>query len=183
MGWLSDLVDWAGGSDEPEEGMLTTKQRSVVDSLAKAGFKMEDIPALMGNIEKETWGTFDYTKKEVAKGKSGYGLFQFTDKHKDAYFDWLDKGGLSDSSDSQAKFVYDNVYNKQADVPYDVGSGNMAKVRFAFESDSLPYKTFMFGKRYEQFEDSEDVGKSKANYEERINSAKKWQGLLSSSLN
>lgn len=161
---------------------LTANEKSTLDSLIKAGFEMDDIPALMGNIDKETGGSFNYTQLQDGGG-GGYGLFQFTDsekiKHLTAYRDWLDKSDLEDGFDSQAKFVYDNIYAAGRDVPYDIGGGNREKIRFSFDSASLPYKTFMFGKQYERFKGSQDVSVSADNYKERIDAAKKYKGMLS----
>lgn len=160
---------------------LTANEKLTLDSLIKAGFEMDDIPALMGNIDKETGGSFSYT--QLQDGGEGYGLFQFTDsekiKHLTAYRDWLGKSNLEDGFDSQAKFVYDNIYAAGREVPYDIGGGNREKIRFSFDSASLPYKTFMFGKKYERFKGSQDLDVSEQNYKDRIESAKKYQGMLS----
>ena len=81
-------------------------------ALKKAGFGEDDISALMGNIAVETGNTFDHTQKQKGGG-GGYGLFQFTGSHKDDYFDWIKTNKIPDSKNSQAKFVYDNIYAKE----------------------------------------------------------------------
>jgi len=89
-------------------GMLTDNERETIDALLKAGFQDHVIPALMANIDVETGGTYSHTQKEK-KGK-GYGLFQFTGSHLIDYKKWLKDSSLKDSKNSQAKFVYDNIY-------------------------------------------------------------------------
>ena len=57
--------------------MATSK--SIRASLLRAGFEDDEIPALLGNIDVETGGSFDYRQVEdTSKPQKGYGLFQFT---------------------------------------------------------------------------------------------------------
>ena len=88
----------------------SSDEQETIDALLKAGFDPNDLAALMGNIGVETRYTFDHTKKQDNGG--GYGLFQFTDTHKDDYFDWIKDNSMTDSKLSQAKFVYDNIYER-----------------------------------------------------------------------
>ena len=89
-------------------GMMTTDEQETINALRSAGFQDHLIPALMGNIDVETGGTYSHTQKEK-KGK-GYGLFQFTGSHLTDYQNWLKTSNIKDSKYSQAKFVYDNIY-------------------------------------------------------------------------
>jgi hypothetical protein len=89
-------------------GMLTDNKQETIDSLKRAGFNDQIIPALMANIDVETGGTYSHT--QIQKDGNGYGLFQFTGTHLTDYKEWLKNSNLSDSKDSQAKFVYDNIY-------------------------------------------------------------------------
>jgi len=90
-------------------GMLTDDERETIDALKRAGFGDDDIAAIMGNIAVETGNTFDHTQKQKGGG-GGYGLFQFTGRHKDDYFDWIKGNKIPDTHFSQAKFVHDNIY-------------------------------------------------------------------------
>ena len=92
-------------------GMLTDNEQETIDALLRAGFQSDDIPAIMGNIDVETGGTYSHTQEE--RGGKGYGLFQFTGSHKRDYMDWLKKSDLDDGKNSQAKFVYDNIYGSK----------------------------------------------------------------------
>ena len=92
-------------------GLLTENEQDTVDALRKAGFDADDISSIMGNIAVETGNTFSHTQKQKGGG-GGYGLFQFTGGHKDDYFDWIKGNKIPDSKFSQAKFVYDNIYER-----------------------------------------------------------------------
>ena len=90
---------------------MADNRQETIDALLKAGFDPNDLAALMGNIAVETRYTFDHTKQQD-NGGGGHGLFQFTDTHKDDYFDWIKGNKIPDSKFSQAKFVYDNIYER-----------------------------------------------------------------------
>jgi len=96
---------------EKESVQPSSDEQETIDALLKAGFDPNDLAALMGNIGVETRYTFDHTKKQD-NGGGGYGLFQFTGTHKDDYFDWIKANKIPDSKFSQAKFVYDNIYER-----------------------------------------------------------------------
>ena len=89
--------------------MLTDNEQETINALKRAGFGDDDIAAIMGNIAVETGNTFDHTQKQKGGG-GGYGLFQFTGRHKDDYFDWIKGNKIPDTHFSQAKFVHDNIY-------------------------------------------------------------------------
>ena len=107
-------------------GLLTTDEQETIDALKRAGFQDHLIPALMANIDIETGGTYSHTQKE--KNGKGYGLFQFTGSHLKDYQNWSKKLNLTDSKDSQAKFVYDNIYNDK-DKGRDLGWRDRSKLQ------------------------------------------------------
>ena len=90
---------------------MADNRQETIDALLKAGFDPNDLAALMGNIAVETRYTFDHTKQQD-NGGGGHGLFQFTGTHKDDYLDWIKGNKIPDSKFSQAKFVYDNIYER-----------------------------------------------------------------------
>lgn len=146
--------------------MLNPNQQETLNALQLAGFDADDIPALMGNIDIETGGSFSYTQMQN-KG-SGYGLFQFDGGHKKAYFNWLESIGLDDSANSQATFVYNNIYGKKH--PYDLGWKARGMLKEAFNGNSAQDKASTFSNVYER--------PSKPHMERRINSTLKFEGLL-----
>tara|TARA_R110000796_G_scaffold35070_1_gene90357 strand:- start:790 stop:1371 length:582 start_codon:yes stop_codon:yes gene_type:complete len=92
------------------------------------------ISAMLGNIDVETGGTFDFQQKQ--KGGNGYGLFQF-DFHKPFYKKFLNENNLTDGVDSQVRYAYENIYGNLQDV---LGSGNAEKLRKSFETSKDPMK-------------------------------------------
>ena len=90
------------------------------------------ISAMLGNIDVETGGTFDYRQKQ--KGGNGYGLFQF-DFHKPYYKKFLEENNLTDGVDSQVRYTYENIYGNKQNV---LGEGNAKKLRGSFASKKTP---------------------------------------------
>lgn len=102
---------------------VKTMSESIVNKLKAHGLSDSAIAGIMGNIDVETGGSFDYKTKQ--KGGKGYGLFQF-DYLKPYYKKWLRTTKQKDSEDAQLKFFMDTVYGKHQDV---IGAGNAAKLR------------------------------------------------------
>jgi len=87
---------------------------------------------MLGNIDVETGGTFDFKQKQ--KGGNGYGLFQF-DFHKPYYNQYLKDNDLEDSVDSQVRYTFENIYGNQQKI---IGEGNAEKLRESFKTKSNP---------------------------------------------
>jgi hypothetical protein len=146
---------------------LTTDEQQTIIALLKAGFEMNDIPSIMGNISVETGGSFSHLQEQ--DGGSGYGLFQFDGKHKDAYFKWLESSQMLDSKYAQAKFVYDNIYGEK-NRPYDLGWKARGLLKDTFAGDSNEDKTTIFSNVYER--------PSKPHMDRRLMSSSKYKGML-----
>ncbi len=99
--------------------------------------------AMLGNIEVETGGSFDFKQKQY-KGGPGIGLFQF-DFHKKNYRDYLKDKKLKDSIDSQVRYVHDNIYGDQQKF---LGEGNAKKLRAVFKTDDPIAISDMFEKKF-----------------------------------
>ena len=109
------------------------RMRQVGDTLEQYfGSNPALISAMLGNIDVETGGTFDFQQKQ--KGGNGYGLFQF-DFHKPFYKKFLKENQLEDSVDSQVRYTFENIYGNQQEV---LGEGNAEKLRDAFKTKSNP---------------------------------------------
>jgi len=135
--------------------MMTKKSDEVEASLLRAGFEEDEIPALLGNIDVETGGTFDFTQIEnTTKDQKGYGLFQFTGGHLSSYYDYLKDTNQTDGMDAQTKFVYANIYDKNP--PHVIGAGNQTKIKNAFDDGSMTEQSDVFARWYERFEGSEN---------------------------
>ena len=61
-------------------------------------FTPQGVCGIMGNIDVETGGSFNYQQKQY--NGNGYGLFQF-DFMKSYYFKYLEEYHLADSIDAQ----------------------------------------------------------------------------------
>jgi hypothetical protein len=85
----------------------------VVKVLSNASLPQHVIAGVLGNIDVETGGTFDYTQKQ--KGGNGYGLFQF-DFHKPHYDKWLENTGKKDSEAAQTEYFLDTIYGESQDI-------------------------------------------------------------------
>jgi len=90
------------------------------------------ISAMLGNIDVETGGTFDFRQKQ--KGGNGYGLFQF-DFHRPYYEEFLKENQLQDGVDSQVRYTYENIYGNKQNV---LGAGNAKDLRDSFASKTDP---------------------------------------------
>ena len=135
--------------------MMTKKSDEVEASLLRAGFEEDEIPALLGNIDVETGGTFDFTQiEDTTKDQKGYGLFQFTGGHLSSYYDYLENTNQTDGMDAQTKFVYANIYDKNP--PHVIGAGNQTKIKNAFDDGSMTEQSDVFARWYERFEGSEN---------------------------
>ena len=84
----------------------------IIKHLKDKGYSNAAISGILGNIDVETWGTFDFQEKEKGEGKEGYGLFQF-DFMKSHYNEWLNKNEKNDSIRSQVDFMDDVIQGKK----------------------------------------------------------------------
>ena len=154
-------------------GMLTDNEQETIDALLKAGFQSDDIPAIMGNIDIETGGTYSHTQEE--RGGKGYGLFQFTGSHKTDYMDWLKDSNLDDGKNSQAKFVYDNIYGSKG-YGRELGWRDRSKLQTILEEDMTanPHIDDPTTRKAKTFSDVYERPSVPHN-ERRMLSAKEWE--------
>ena len=113
------------------EATKPTKKSEVIGILKQQGLNNSAIAGIMGNIDVETGGTFDFQQQE--KEGTGYGLFQLTPSGPlpKAYNKFLEENGLTDDAGSQIDFMIDTIYGKNQNV---IGAGNAKKLRESFES-------------------------------------------------
>jgi len=138
---------------KPCLGNMTAEE--IRASLLRAGFEPDEIPALLGNIDVETGGSFDFRQiEDTTDENKGYGLFQFTGGHLTSYLDYLKDTEQEDSADAQTKFVYANIYDD--DPPHVIGAGNQEKIRKVFEDGSPSEQSDVFARWYERFKGSEN---------------------------
>jgi hypothetical protein len=172
-----ELIFKAGGSDE-----LSPKKEEVINYLRKKGYTDASIAGIVGNIDVESIGSFDYTQKEidhydknnkpVYKKNGGYGLFQFDGSTKKHYNDYLNKSNKKDSMESQIDFMdsyvkgdirYWNEEDKRM-VPA-LGYGNVETLQDIFTNEKNP------GKIAESFNSIFERGLLETKYGNRIDIA------------
>ena len=111
----------------PEERKQVIRQY-----LEDKGFPENAIPAIMGNIEVETGGTFSAHTKQ--KGGPAKGMFQFDPTgpmYKDYYKNYLGKN--KDNMFQQIDYFWDTTYGDRQHV---IGKGVAKQLRDSFENDS-----------------------------------------------
>ena len=138
----------------------TPKKLQVFKELKARGLPYAAIAGIMGNIDVETGGSFDYKQKQT-KGP-GYGLFQFEGGHKKAYQNYLNKNERQDSEGSQIDYVLDNITKGEG---YDIGAGNREVLLETFKSNSPDNVALTFSKLFER------PNPKKAHNDRRIKSA------------
>lgn len=90
--------------------------------------------SLLGSIDVETGGTFDYQQKQ-GKGGPGRGLFQFEGKQLSDYNEYLDDFELKDSGQNQIGFVYKSMTEKSSKAPHDLGWRSRGELQGMFNSE------------------------------------------------
>lgn len=85
---------------------------TIYNYLLEKGFSKEAAAGIMGNIDVETGGSYNYQQKQKGGGK-GYGLFQFDFMNK-YYQDYLKRNKLEDSAKTQIDYMYDTIYGNEA---------------------------------------------------------------------
>lgn len=119
--------------------------------------------AVLGNIEHETGGSFDYRQKQYGGGP-GRGLFQMEYKPmRIAYNNFLNVNKMQDSAEGQINFMNDIV---SSDRYYDIGAGNRKEMIKAIDTGDIKKITEEFSRRV--------LRPGKPQEEKRIKAADKW---------
>ena len=120
------------------------------------------VAAIMGNIDVETDGSFDFMQQQY-NGGPGYGLFQLEGVQRKEYDKFLNENKLDDSANSQINYVMENVFGNKQNI---VGQGNAKKIRDAFANGDIDLATEIFMTKFERPKDQ-----SKKQINKRINKA------------
>ena len=127
------------------------------------------VAAIMGNIDVETDGSFDFMQQQY-NGGPGYGLFQLEGIQRKEYDKFLNENKLDDSANSQINYVMENVFGNKQNI---VGQGNAKKIREAFDGDvDTATEIFMT-----KFENPKDQSSKQIN--KRIKKAKSIMDIFS----
>ena len=133
-------------------------RQRVITHLKKRGLSNAAIAGIVGNIDIETGGTFDFQQRQTKSGDprdpniipgGAYGLFQFDNPGKRAghetwYKQYLEKTNKKDSAESQLDYFLDTI-NAGGDTqdPFysfskNVGAGNTGTIKGYFQSSEDP---------------------------------------------
>jgi hypothetical protein len=153
-----------------DDKKIPPKVLKVIDDLIESGFPLRSIPALLGNIDVETGGSFDFQEVQgIFDTGPGYGLFQF-DEQKPKYFEWLKRSGMKDSSKAQTMFAKNMIYGDSKNTVHDIGYGHKRKLRKSFLNDDVDTMTREIMKRY--------LRPGVPHEQERVEAARKYKGML-----
>lgn len=130
----------------------------VITHLKSRGLSNAAIAGIVGNIDVETGGSFDYTQKQTKSGDprssdivkgGGYGLFQFDDPknkagHETWYREYLKQTDKEDSTESQLDYFLDMIMaGEDSKDPFykyssNMGAGNAGVIKAYLETNQNP---------------------------------------------
>ena len=133
-------------------------RQRVIKHLKKRGLRPAAIAGIVGNIDVETGGSFDFQQRQTKSGDprdpntvegGGYGLFQFDDPrsgpgHETWYQQYLEKTNKVDSTESQLDYFLDmiNAGEDTQDPFYEfssnLGARNAGTIKAYFEVNENP---------------------------------------------
>ncbi|MAZ04213.1 MAG: hypothetical protein CMN56_13860 [Sneathiella sp.] len=129
----------------PEKPTPPTGEQRVFNRLLIKKLNPAAIAGIMGNIDVETAGSFDFTQKQE-KGP-GYGLFQFEKGHQEEYQNYLKNNNKVDSPEAQVDYVMDNIY---LGTGHDIGNKNRLELQNIFKSGSPEEIALQFSRIFER---------------------------------
>ena len=145
------------------QDLKIANKQEVFDYLIEKGLPYNTVLGLMGNIDHETGGSFDYTQQQYNDGP-GYGLWQMEGLKKQAYDLYTER--RPDSMKAQIDFMVDSIYNPdnlpdsvlslmklgrtKADI---VGPGNARNLQEVFANGSIEDVTTAFMNMWEMPKD------------------------------
>ena len=152
-------------SEETRKALKAEKRRvyaenkkRVIQHLQDRGLSRAAISGIVGNIDVETGGSFDYRQRQTQSGSpsdprtiegGGYGLFQFDDPknkkgHESWYKEYLKETGKKDSTESQLDYFLDMINaGEDSKSPFykyakNIGAGNAATIKAYLETSDKP---------------------------------------------
>ena len=125
----------------------TDRQVAVANELStKHGLRSEAVAGILGNIDVETGGTFDF-KIKAAGTEQSFGLFQLNGGHLSAYRNFLTRNSLRDSASHQLDYVMNNIFDGEG---FDIGAGNREILRDAFANGDAAQVATLFSNLFER---------------------------------
>ena len=109
-------------------------KNEIIDAFKNLGYSTAQIAGILGNIDVETGGSFNYQQKQRGAKRPAHGIFQLDPnggKYQD-YQKWLKNNKKKDSVLSQVEFFDDTIFGSSTSIP---GAGNAQKIKKAFGTD------------------------------------------------
>ena len=165
------------------ESAVNERIAEIIYILKKEGFSPKESAAILGNIDVETGGSFDYLQKQY-EGGPGRGLFQFEGLKLDAYNEWLKANNKKNSAESQIQYVKQSIQapqtlpksimnlkgmKKAENVSDIVGSGNAKEIRKIFKEGNVREASDIFADKYEKPKSKKSYGKRRASAQKFYN--------------
>ena len=148
---------------ENPKKVIASQQAANRDAIVKY-LEDKEVPrnaiyGIVGNIDKETGGTFDYQQQQ--KDGPGYGLFQLDPGggHQKEYSAFLERGGREDSMEAQLDYFLESIYDKNSPARESLGSGNADELTRVFSEGTTYEVTQAIMDRWEKPRDYIDKDK------------------------
>ena len=148
---------------ENPKKVIASQQAANRDAIVKY-LEDKEVPrnaiyGIVGNIDKETGGTFDYQQQQ--KNGPGYGLFQLDPGggHQKEYSAFLERGGREDSMEAQLDYFLESIYDKNSPARESLGSGNADELTRIFSEGTTGEVTQAIMDKWEKPRDYIDKDK------------------------
>ena len=132
----------------------------------------EEKAAILGNIDVETDGSYDYLQAQKDADKPATGLIMMEEPMRNSYdLIFLKNKEKEDSDESQILFLRDTLYNNQ-NPAHDIGQGNRQEIIKSFGSGDVDKATETISDRF--------FNPGEPHLDRRKKSSKEWYDKISS---
>jgi len=131
----------------------------------------EEKAAILGNIDVETGGSYDYLQAQKGADKPATGLIMMEEPMRNSYDIFLKNKEKEDSDESQILFLRDSLYNNQ-NPTHDIGQGNRQEIIKSFGSGDVDKATETISDRF--------FNPGEPHLDRRKKSSKEWYDKISS---
>ncbi len=158
-------------------------QTKISNYLKDKGLEKNAILGIMGNIEHETDGTYDYQMKQY--NGPGYGLFMLDPggDHPKQYSAFLNRQNKKDSMESQLDYFIDSIYNTKSPALVSNGYGNARALRNLFKDGTVNEITEAITSRWERPKDYLNRKQNPIAWEKNLNDRIYRANRLESTIN
>ena len=173
---LASIIDRLSGNETTRinglQGLATSVLKPDGDQIANILMdRLGDpvvVAGIMGNIQHETGGSFDWAQKQYGGGP-GRGLLQMEGDMLKAYQEYLKKNKVSDGAYSQIDFLESILKSKD---DYQVGDGHLKQLKRTAMTGNPSAYALEFSKRVERPKEGKERNDLRQKY------AKEWYKKL-----